>query len=406
MDNCKNIILSTEKADIHMDSGVLNSCVVVMHLHYLESVSFFLRYAHSIPYEMNLIFTCSSKDVHEEIDRNMSLVNREYIVIEKNNRGRDISALLVACRTTILQYKYVCFLHDKKEKNEMYKLDTQMWIEALWENMLQGNTYIQNVLNYMEKEERVGLMVPPPPLSSNMNAAYRNAWWGNEQVAGKLLKQMGIEEPIYTENHPIALGTVFWAKVDALKPLLEIDWKYEDFDEEPLKDNGTVSHAIERILPNVAASVGYETKVLMNTLYAAKRMQYMNDVISSAFDVLGNVLDIDYIFELEKYEEEQKKVLRFVDKFPEFYIYGAGNYGMKCLSMLSAERKCPKAFLVSLEKDAGRKIRDIDVRDISTVKFDEKIGILIAVSKEHQQAMLDKIKERKPDFNNVCIFRE
>ncbi|WP_353937923.1 rhamnan synthesis F family protein, partial [Parabacteroides goldsteinii] len=36
----------------------------------------------------------------------------KVIVVE--NRGRDVSALLVGCAPYISDYKYVCFVHDKK----------------------------------------------------------------------------------------------------------------------------------------------------------------------------------------------------------------------------------------------------------------------------------------------------
>ena len=53
-----------------------------------------------------------------KIDSYMQNLNIKYKVILKRNRGRDVSALLVASRTEILQYKYVCFIHDKQEKSE------------------------------------------------------------------------------------------------------------------------------------------------------------------------------------------------------------------------------------------------------------------------------------------------
>ena len=58
----------------------------------------------------------------------------------------------------------------------------------------------------------------------------------------------------------MAVGTVYWSRVDALRKLFEYEWKYEDFDMEPLAEDGTLSHAIERILEFVARDAGYESK--------------------------------------------------------------------------------------------------------------------------------------------------
>lgn len=40
---------------------------------------------------------------------------KNYRAILKNNRGRDISALLVAGREFFTEYDYVCFIHDKRK---------------------------------------------------------------------------------------------------------------------------------------------------------------------------------------------------------------------------------------------------------------------------------------------------
>ena len=63
---------------------------------------------------------------------------------------------------------------------------------------------------------------------------------------------------------------MFWAKTDALKKLFEHGWKYEDFPEEPLPIDGTISHAIERVLGYVAQDAGYKTGVIMTDKIAAQ----------------------------------------------------------------------------------------------------------------------------------------
>ena len=72
----------------------------------------------------------------------------------------------------------------------------------------------------------------------------------------------------------MAIGNCFWAKYDALKPLFELNWNYDDFPQEPMPADGTVSHALERIHGYVAASEGYYTEFVMTDEYA--RSEYFN----------------------------------------------------------------------------------------------------------------------------------
>lgn len=55
---------------------------------------------------------------------------------KKNNRGRDISTLLVSAKNEILKYDYFCFIHDKKVNAKHLEEDVAFWIENLWENTL------------------------------------------------------------------------------------------------------------------------------------------------------------------------------------------------------------------------------------------------------------------------------
>ena len=90
------------------------------------------------------------------------------------------------------------------------------------------------------------------------------------------MKKLGIDRPISGEKMPIApFGSVFWFRVKALAPLFDHGWKHEDFPPEPLPQDGTISHAIERIYPFVAQGAGYYPAQAMSTDYAVARCDSM-----------------------------------------------------------------------------------------------------------------------------------
>ena len=51
---------------------------------------------------------------------------------------------------------------------------------------------------------------------------------------------------------------MFWARSAALVGLFKESLQWEDYPLEPLPDDGTILHAIERLLPLVAIKAGYE----------------------------------------------------------------------------------------------------------------------------------------------------
>jgi hypothetical protein len=65
-------------------------------------------------------------------------------VILKQNRGRDVSSLLVACKEYVFKYEYLCFIHDKKS-------------------------------TWLDEGVDLGLLVPPEPIGKQLSAC---KYWG------------------------------------------------------------------------------------------------------------------------------------------------------------------------------------------------------------------------------------
>ena len=377
--------------------------LIVMHLHYSDTVKDYLKFIDEIPGNIDLIFTVANEQVKKKLRDTEFYNKKRHKIIEKENRGRDISAFLVACRKEILKYDYFCFLHDKKEKSVESKDDIRKWALGLWNNMIGSKTYINNVLSVFYRNPKLGLLVPPFPISNCVAHFFADTWGEDFSLVEDLAEKMNLNCDLDDKKQPITLGTVFWTKVPALKKLLEIEWKYDDFDEEPLKNDGTLSHAIERVLAYVAQDAGFETGWVMTDRYAGEEIEYMQMVLRKAFERLNKSLDIRNILELEKYEERTKKFIPFIHKYKKIYIYGAGIRGERYYSYLEKMKRQPTAFIVSDKGEEEKAIHDIPVYNISEVELDENCGIIIGVSEKYQQEILLNIKNKNQFFNNIFI---
>lgn len=54
------------------------------------------------------------------------------------------------------------------------------------------------------------------------------------------------------------VGAMFWARTEAIAPLLEIRFEWSDYPPATLAYDGTMLHAIERLLPVVVQHCGLE----------------------------------------------------------------------------------------------------------------------------------------------------
>lgn len=398
--NLNSILPIDYLTDDYDKERLSNRVAVVIHLHYSDTFDQYKKYIANIPQEITVYFTTSNDETRRKIE-SFSTDRINHRMIQKNNRGRDISSFLVACREEILKYDYICFLHDKKEKEPEMKGDTDKWIYSQWENMLGSTAYIYNVLSYFDKNMQVGLLLPPIPISDRIPFSYKNNWYNNYENTIHLAGSLNLNCNIKKEISPMALGTVYWARVDALKKLFEHKWKYEDFDVEPLADDGTLSHAVERILEYVAKDAGYESKWVMTDRYAEERLGYVTIALSKAFKRLHKSVGIRYISDLDQFDNKSLELKKICLNYKKIYIYGAGLFGMDCLHFLRNIDVKADAFIVTDMNGNKPTIENTPVYPLNGINFDKGALVIVAVKKEYQEEIFESLKEKQLPISAV-----
>ncbi len=400
-----NFILPAKYRLKEIDQEDRIKTAVFVHLHYPDTTAFYLAYLKSVPEDIDIYITFSDERVKTEILKSTISGRGNLKIIEKRNRGRDISSLLVACHEWIKEYEYICFLHDKKEKRCEETEDTRKWVRCLWENTIGSPELIDNVLFTFHENPGLGVLVPPFFMSGHITTLYDNGIWYNDfLLTKKLAEHMRLKCDLNEEKTPITLGTVFWTRVSALKKLFEMNWTYEDFEEEPLGNDATISHAVERILAYTAQDAGFDTGWLMTDRYMGEYFNEIQTVLKAAFHRLKTSLGIWRIAELNDYEIRMQKMLDFIHRYKKIYIYGAGAWAKRCLAMLSGEVKGPEAFLVSSRHGNPESILGIPVLLLQQVVLNEECGLIIAADKKYHQEILDTINSGFPGYSNLYFM--
>lgn len=166
------------------------------------------------------------------------------------NRGRDIGPLLTQYRRLLYDnYEFVGHVHTKKSADVKDESVGQRWLHFLLENLIGGRHSMATcILNRMAEDDKIGLVFPDEP--------FIVGWGDNKGQAETLSKSLGIAE--LPDTHLwFPVGTMFWARTAALAPLFELDLDWGDYPEEPVPYDGTMLHALERIIPSVAEATGF-----------------------------------------------------------------------------------------------------------------------------------------------------
>jgi lipopolysaccharide biosynthesis protein len=222
---------------------------VVVHCFYTELLDELLGYIKNIPFNYRLfISTDTSGKKAWIVDQLNRLKFKNYDVRIVENRGRDIAPKLITFRDVYQDSTHFIHLHTKKSSYLGQWGDE--WRRYLLASLLGSSEIISNIFSILNYPE-VGLVFPEP-FEFNLPQL---RWENNFEKAALLAKRMKI--PIskrYCPHFPV--GSMFWGKTEAIRPLLDLDLKFDDFIEESGQRNGELEHAIERMIGVVANAQG------------------------------------------------------------------------------------------------------------------------------------------------------
>lgn len=262
---------------------------VIFHSYYIDILEKYLHNIESFPDGSDFYFTTDTVEKREALMAQMAPYEGrfqiEFRLVE--NRGRDVSALLVACRDVVLEgnYDLICFMHDKKGIGDIatskYSCIGDAFSDCCFENIAPTSNYVNNVIELFEKNPRLGIAVPPPPMYANYYKVIGGGWAAKETYlkAEQLLRELNLPVPMDDKKPPVApYGSVFWFRPDALLPLFKKQWKYDDFDREPMQSDSTILSAIERLHSLIAQGMGYYPMVIMSSRYAEQEVTQMTEI--------------------------------------------------------------------------------------------------------------------------------
>lgn len=221
------------------------------HFYYLDLIEEFLDRLSKNRNEFDLLVTVPNEPA---VERTQAIVarlapQRKVEVRAVGNLGRDIGPLLSNIRFDELsKYDIVGHIHGKKSPHAAYQIG-DVWRTFLWEHLVGGETAAADIcVERLMSDRNLGLIFPEDP---NLIG-----WDANFEVATALAERMGRTAPLpATFEWPI--GTMFWARPAALKPLYDLKLTNDDYPEEPVPPDGTILHALERLIPFAVEQAGF-----------------------------------------------------------------------------------------------------------------------------------------------------
>lgn len=163
------------------------------------------------------------------------------------NRGRDIGPFFTEFFADMKDdYDIVGHFHTKKSVDLKDGNMGKRWFAFLADNLL-GNAscgMLDVIVDGFNRDRSIGMVFPDDPYISGMET--------NRRFAEPMSKKLGIAAIPEYFLYPI--GTMFWARPAALQPIAALALQWEDYPPEPLPYDGSMLHALERLISLAVAT--------------------------------------------------------------------------------------------------------------------------------------------------------
>lgn len=231
--------------------------VAVCHLFYPE-ISCELRVAlANVPGHLDMILSTDTENKREQISRAFAGWDKGRVEIRiVANRGRDIAPKLDAYPDIRDGYEIVLFLHSKRtirtdDNGSMWDQGAE-WRHYLLHNLVGSTEVVISILEAFRRDPQLGLVMPQHWDGVRDYVDWHDVFF----IARDLASRMGLR---LTAAHVIDFpsGSMFWARPAALRPMLDLGLRNEDFPDEAGQIGGTLAHALERLFLFSCEVAGY-----------------------------------------------------------------------------------------------------------------------------------------------------
>jgi lipopolysaccharide biosynthesis protein len=215
----------------------INKLGVVIHAFYPDVYAEILGRLKTLQNSDICLFITTTEDSYDEILSITKGIFNNFQIFKVVNRGRDILPFLtISDELYKNNIEYILKLHTKKSR---HRRDGEIWRNDIFDKLININT-MDAAIDAFNNQTSVGLIGPAD------HVVPMNYYFGaNDVSVNKLALRMGQNSCKIMDCKFIA-GSMFYARMSALGPLLSLAIDFEEFEVENGQIDGTLAHAIER----------------------------------------------------------------------------------------------------------------------------------------------------------------
>jgi len=237
----------------------VGSLAIIIHVFYPEILDEIINYLTKWKKEDFQIYLTTPHDKLaklNELNKNSILKTNIHAV---DNHGRDILPFLKILPGVLDDgHDIILKLHTKKSD---HRQTGDLWRRDVFKKLLSESSN-QQVIDIFNSNGSVGIIGPSGhivPMSLYYGA--------NAKKIRHLSQRMNVQPQIVNSLSFVA-GSMFYARKEAFKPLIDIELNEDDFEAEASQNDGTMAHAVERAFAISSYAAGF---MIADTNYSSSK---------------------------------------------------------------------------------------------------------------------------------------
>lgn len=228
--------------------------VLTAHIFHEDQVEFFVTAMNQLPAKSLVLITTPSLRIKQIFDTRLDKGRLDAEIRICQNRGRNFGPLLVEFGSRLLTVESFIHVHSKVSSHAN-DLDRVEWVKRLTGLFLDVER-LTRTRAILDENPKIGIAYSDV---SDLFQGLSFRWGLSKFALVPLLKRFGGFPRIrFRGAVDFPAGGMFWVKSDAIRPLLEADWSYENFPPELGQLEGTVQHGVERLVGALSSALGYQ----------------------------------------------------------------------------------------------------------------------------------------------------
>lgn len=351
------------------------NAIVCVRVQWMNAVDAVCEYLDRIRTICDILMIIENKDLAERYS------NRGFPVLV----SKDSNMELLQC-VDADQYQYICLLHDFDLSSEQLpSCSAKSYFYNIWENLIRNADYVDAIIELLETKRQVGMLMHPVPIFGTWLGKVGFEWTEKYAEVKEWLSKLHLSAVVNPDIPPINVTNNFWVKTEVITSFAaKLNFlPCENHIPEQICDylwNYIVQDSMK--LTGIVESVFYAAMNETNYHY------YLKTFMNWMTQRYGQHLRL---YEFEEIFHIQMAVERCREKHERWYVYGTGELAERCFEWI----KDADAFIVSDGQPKNRSFHDKPILYLSELKADNEYGIVLCLSKENQDNVIDLLTQRQ-----------